>query len=273
MKAAVASAWMIAALALSMPLAAAQDLPAQPGTVTRTETTTTTTVTRTAPIYSLPPYQVGVDAPIRISYQAPDASRVDVRVRNLTTGKTYVYALTRGADGIWVGEIPPGIFQRGDRLDITYQPLDAAGLLTTGAETSTVIVYETLNTPAYYRETADDHPSDLLIVPFQDSATTSPAFNVYWPGLYYDDSPYPLAARVTSSRAPENSVRKLDPIPGRPGWFQFQVPTLWFSPGEEIVVDFSTARVQPFSGQSDYPTPTAAQFTPVDTVRFRTRLP
>ena len=217
-----------------------------------------------------PPYQLGLDQPVRLSYALPGgAQSVRVNVSDLTTGRTSTYTLmpVAGTDR-YEAMVPMTDFSRGDRLQITYQPLDLSGM---PFGTSQSVTYVTLQDPSFYQAQTFDADPDLLIVPFQDKAANGPAFNVYWPELYYaKKAPYPLAARVSSSRAPQNSIRKLDPIAGRPGWFQFQVPSLWYEPGETITVDFTTENQQAFNRDSDYPLDANAQFIPLDRVMFQT---
>ena len=109
------------------------------------------------------------------------------------------------------------------------------------------------------------------IVSFQKNALSSPVFNVYWPELYYAEKPfYPLAARVISSRSPEDNIKKLDPVKDKAGWFELEIPILWFSAGEEITVEFSSKDTQKFTSTSDYVLGKNADFIPQQTLRFKT---
>lgn len=239
---------------------------------TKTETYTTTNARPLAvPVFIEngvhPPYQAAWDMPVQLSFYTPGADQVDVSVKNLRTGAIHNYELGKTRSGLWTGQIPTRVFEKGDTLAITYNTNTSVN--ENVVSDSRNIQYMTLNTPDFYHEAmVDNNNARLLIVPFQDKAANSPSFNVYWPELFYAKKP--LAARVNASRSPENSVRKLDPIRNRPGWFQFQVPSLWFSPGEEITVDFSTEYAQRFNSDSDYPVDSNQQFIPVESVRFAT---
>lgn len=218
--------------------------------------------------YAYPPFQASMDKPIEVKYYTETAQSVSVDVENMRTGKHLTYPMTRTKDNVWVGTIPPSSFGRSDEIRISFRPVDPNGQPISNM--SGTVTYDTLNTPESYKNVAVNN-TKVRIVPFQKHVDSSPAINVYWPGLFYSKKPpYPVAARVSSSRAPQNSVRKLDPIIGKTGWFQFQVPSLWYVPGEEITIDLTSSETQQISTHSDYPTESNSEFVPVESLRFRT---
>lgn len=218
--------------------------------------------------YYLPPYQNAVDKAVNVHYYNAKASRVSMDVRDMRSGQSYSYTLKPDGNSAWIGTIPPTAFSRNDELSITFIPYDMEGgrLTTLLSEVS----YDVLDLPdAYTRRDLKD--SRVRIISLQRQSDAGPSFNVYWPGLYFSkNSPYPVSARVTSSRSPENSVRELDPIPGKLGWFEFQVPSLWYTPGEEITVDFTTKEATRYNEPSKYPPDSNLAFYPIETVKFKT---
>jgi hypothetical protein len=270
MKKIVVTALSIGLLSVNLAVLAGSDCEGQKNSSSnQTQSQTMSSLqTMSSDSYFYPPYQTSLDKPIDVKYFNQNARRVNVEVKNMRTGQIYSAPLDSSSKHLWVGTIPSSAFGRNDEVQITFKPEDMNGVMSNSRFKT--MTYDTLDTPESYSH-YDLKNSRLRVVPFQPGSDISPAFNVYWPGLYYSKTPpYPVAARVTSSRAPENSVRKLDPIPGKSGWFQFQVPSMWYSPGEEITVDFTSNEFQKIDAHSDYPTGTSEEFVPLETVRIKT---
>lgn len=219
--------------------------------------------------YCYPPYQISLDSPIQIQYHSPNAQSVVLNTQNLTTHQKFSYPLTFSKNSqLWVGQIPASDFNRSQELEMTFKPMDGAGNVL--EEQVQSIRYVTLNTPGYYKTANTSHP-EMRIVAFQRDSLSSPVFDVYWPELYYTkQQSYPLAARVTSSHSPENSIRKLDPIQDKPGWFELKVSTLWFSPGEDITVEFSSKDTQKSNPNPNYSVGSNKDFVSQKTIQFKT---